>query len=48
LSVEEPFSVGDPVAVGKRQGILCAVEPMLGGREFRLVVQLKRPATREG
>jgi hypothetical protein len=48
LSVEEPFTVGDPVAIGKREGIVRAVEPILRGREFRLVVQLKRPATERG
>ena len=48
LGVEEPFTVGDPVAVGKREGIVRAVEPILGEREFRLVVQLRRQATEEG
>jgi len=46
--VEEPFTVGDPVTVGKREGIVRAVEPILGEREFRLVVQLRRQATEEG
>jgi hypothetical protein len=48
LSAEGPFTVGDPVAIGDLEGIVRAVEPLLGEREFRLVVQLRRPSTEEG
>jgi hypothetical protein len=45
LSAEEPFSVGDPIMIGERQGIVRSVEPVLGERELRLLVQLRRQAT---
>jgi hypothetical protein len=48
LSVEESFTVGDPVAMGNLEGIVRSVEPLLGERDFRLVVQLGRPSTEEG
>ena len=40
LSTEEPLREGDEVAIGGRRGIVHAVEPLLGEREQRLVVQL--------
>ena len=43
LSVEEPLAAGDPLVIGNVEGIVRAVEPLLGKREFRLVVQLRRP-----
>lgn len=48
LSVEEPLAVGDPLAIGNVEGIVRAVEPLLGEREFRLVVQLSRPSADQG
>jgi len=40
LTTEEPLSEGDEVAIGGRRGVVHAVEPLLGEREQRLVVQL--------
>lgn len=40
LSTEEPLREGDEVAIGGRRGIVQAVDPLLGERELRLVVQL--------
>ncbi len=42
LSAEKPFEVGERIAIGSRSGIVRAVEPLLGQRELRLVVQLWR------
>lgn len=45
LSRQEPLEVGDRIKIGRRDGIVRIVEPLLGGRELRLVVQL---ATEDG
>lgn len=42
LSREQPFEVGERITIGGRAGIVRDVEPMLGEREQRLVVQLTR------
>jgi hypothetical protein len=42
LSREQPFEVGERVTIGVHAGIVRTVEPTLGGRELRLVVQLMR------
>ena len=42
LSREEPVEVGDRLLIGGREGIVRTVEPLLGEREQRLVVQLVR------
>jgi hypothetical protein len=42
LAREDPVEVGDRLEVGGREGIVRAVEPLLGERELRLVVQLVR------
>lgn len=42
LSREQPFEVGERVAIGVHAGTVRTVEPTLGGRELRLVVQLTR------
>jgi hypothetical protein len=42
LSREQPLEVGDRVSIGSRTGIVRDVEPLLGERELRLVVQLTR------
>ena len=39
---ERPLEVGQRVAIGGREGIVRAIEPLLGERELRLVVQLVR------
>jgi hypothetical protein len=39
---EEPLEVGDRLEIGGRPGIVRTVEPVLGERELRLVVQLLR------
>lgn len=40
LSHPQPLEVGDRVSIGGREGIVRSVEPLLGSRELRLVVQL--------
>jgi hypothetical protein len=42
LSSEQPFEVGGRITIGSRSGIVRSVEPLLGERELRLVVQLRR------
>ena len=40
LSREEPFQVGDQVAIGGKQGIVRSVNPQLVRGELHLIVQL--------
>jgi hypothetical protein len=40
LSREQPLEVGERVVIGGRPGIVRSVDPILGERELRLVVQL--------
>jgi hypothetical protein len=42
LSRELPLEVGERVTVGSQSGIVRTIEPLLGDRELRLVVQLLR------
>ncbi len=42
LSREQPLEIGERITIGSRAGIVRAVEPLLGERELRLVVQLTR------
>jgi hypothetical protein len=42
LSREHPFEVGDGIEIAGRTGIVRTIEPILGERELRLVVQLRR------
>ena len=42
LSREQPLEVGERIEIGGQQGIVRAVEPLLGDREVRLVVQVVR------
>jgi hypothetical protein len=42
LSSEQPFEVGERITIGSRSGIVRSIEPSLGERELRLVVQLRR------
>lgn len=42
LSRGQPFEVGERAEIGGRVGIVRTVEPTLGERELRLVVQLTR------
>jgi hypothetical protein len=42
LSREQAIEVGERVLIGGRPGIVRSVEPLLGERELRLVVQLWR------
>ena len=44
LSREQPYEVAERVAIGIHAGVVRTVEPTLGGRELRLVVQLTREA----
>lgn len=42
LRWEAPLEVGDTIQIGRRQGIVRAIEPVLGEPEQRLVVHLLR------
>jgi hypothetical protein len=42
LSTKPPFEVGERITIGSRSGIVRSIEPSLGERELRLVVQLQR------
>jgi hypothetical protein len=42
FSRERPLEVGERVAIGRQGGIVRSIEPLLGERELRLVVQLLR------
>ena len=42
FSRERPFEIGERVAIGGHSGIVRSIEPLLGERELRLVVQLLR------
>ena len=42
LSVEQTLEVGERLTIGSRSGIVRSIEPLLGEREQRLVVQLRR------
>jgi hypothetical protein len=42
LSREQPLEVGEQIAIGNQVGIVRTIEPLLGEREMRLVVQLRR------
>lgn len=42
LSSEQPLEIGERIAIGSRSGIVRSIEPLLGQRELRLVVQLRR------
>jgi hypothetical protein len=40
LTREHPFELGDRIVLGGSAGTVRAVEPLLGERELRLVVQV--------
>ena len=40
LSREQPLEVGDRIEIGGQPGVVRIIEPLLGEREMRLVVQL--------
>jgi hypothetical protein len=42
LTREQRLEIGERLAIGKDVGIVRTVEPVLGDRELRLVVQLLR------
>ena len=42
LSPPEPFEVGDSVTIGRRQGIVRSIEPLLNEHEWRLLIQVMR------
>jgi hypothetical protein len=48
LTRERPFDVGERVEIGGWAGAVRTVEPVLGERELRLVVQLWRAAAEPG
>jgi hypothetical protein len=43
LTREQPFEVGERIEIGGSAGTVRAVEPLLGERKLRLVVQVWRP-----
>jgi hypothetical protein len=42
LSSEQPFEVAASITIGNWSGIVRSIEPSLGERELRLVVQFRR------
>ena len=42
LGREQPLEIGERITIGSQAGIVRTVEPLLGERELRLVVQLSR------
>jgi hypothetical protein len=42
MSRELPLEVGERISIGGQSGIVRSIEPLLGERELRLVVQLWR------
>jgi len=42
LTREEAFEVGDRIVLGRLAGVVRSIDPVLGERELRLVVQLRR------
>jgi hypothetical protein len=42
LTREQPLEVGERLEIGGQPGIVRTVEPLLGERELRLVMQLVR------
>ncbi len=42
MSRELPLEVGERLSIGSQSGIVRSIEPLLGERELRLVVQLWR------
>jgi hypothetical protein len=42
LSSEQPLKVGESITIGSQSGIVRAIEPLLGERELRLIMQLRR------
>ena len=42
LSHEERLEVGERIRIGRQFGVVRSIEPLLGERELRLVVQLWR------
>jgi hypothetical protein len=41
LRLAQALNAGDRIEIGKRTGIVQAIEPLLGQRELRLVIQLE-------
>jgi len=42
LSLDQALEVGERLEIGGREGIVRSIEPLIGERELRLVVQLVR------
>jgi hypothetical protein len=42
FSRELPLEIGERIAIGRHAGMVRSIEPLLGERELRLVVQLLR------
>ena len=40
LTNDEPLEAGQSIKIGKREGVIQTVEPLLGESELRIVVQL--------
>jgi hypothetical protein len=40
LTNEESFEAGQPIKIGKREGVIHTVSPVLGESALRIVVQL--------
>jgi hypothetical protein len=42
LRHEQPLEIGDEITIGSEPGLVRTIEPVLGERELRLVVELRR------
>jgi hypothetical protein len=42
LALDRPLEIGERVVIGSQPGIVRSIDPLLGERELRLVVQLLR------
>jgi hypothetical protein len=42
LTNHEPLEAGQSIKIGKREGVIQTVEPLLGESELRVVVQLPK------
>jgi hypothetical protein len=40
VTIDEPLEVGQSISIGKREGVIETIEPLLRDRELRIVVRL--------
>jgi hypothetical protein len=44
LATEQPFALGGETEIAGHAGVVRSIEPVIGGREWRVVVQLSAGA----